>query len=300
MEMADSTTTADRKTELKDALRRQDADAVNRLLDADATLLDIDLWPPAIYDAKSLVMTRLLLERGLDPNRCSAPRLPLHLAVYQVLPEVIECLLNAGADPAFRNSLGETPLDLLDAYEARPFGDPDVHRIKSLLIEAGAKIDFLGLVRLGDRPQLEAVIKAGAPLHPDALHAAARSGRPEVADLLLRYGAEADRINEKKNTPLWFAAQSPGPYEGRIAVMKRLLEAEVDLHRRCEGGSTALHFAAWRGPAQVVEFLLSQGARANEYDDQGRTPTDYAPKKPESEDRNAIMNLLARNQGERR
>ena len=282
----------DRKTQLKNAIRQGDSGTVNRLLDADPTLLEVDLWPPAVYEAKSLAMTRLLLDRGLNPNRCSAPRLPLHLSVYQVLPEMIECLLNAGADSTMRNPLGETPLDLLDAYEPRPIGDPDVHRIKALLLAAGAEMDFLCAVRLGDARHLEALLEGGAPVHPDALHAAARSGRPEAAAVLLRHGADPNRVNDKKNTPLWFAAQSPALYDGRIAVMKQLLQAGADLHQRCERGSTALHFAAWRGPVQVVEFLLSQGARTGEVDDNGKTPIDDALMSPESKDREAIVNLL--------
>lgn len=286
--------TADFKSQLKNAIRGEDLAVASRLLDAEPSLLDVDLWPIAIYQAKSLPMTRLLLDRGLDPNRCSAPRLPLHLAVYQVLPEIVECLLQAGADAVFRNPLGETPLDLLDAYESRLVGDPDVHRIKELLLAAGAEMDLLVAVRLGDAAYLDALLREGTPLHRDALHAAARSGRPEAAVVLLQHGADPNQVNEKGNTPLWFAAQSPAQSDGRIAVMKLLLDAGADLHQRCERGSTALHFAAWRGPVEVAEFLLSRGARSDAADDKGKTPLDDALMRPDSLDREAVIALLRR------
>jgi len=43
-----------------------------------------------------LKITKLLLDRGLNPDLCSAPRRPLHLAVYQCLPDIIELLIEHG------------------------------------------------------------------------------------------------------------------------------------------------------------------------------------------------------------
>jgi ankyrin repeat protein len=284
----------DKTTQLKQAILRTDMPAINGLLNEHPELLTPALWPPAIYESKSLPVTKLLLERGLDPNRCSAPRLPLHLAVYQVLPDIVESLLEAGADPHFLNSLGERPLDLLDAYEPRPVGDPDTKRIREMLIQAGAQIDFMSSVRMGDMQTLKELLADGIAIPPSALHAAARSGRAEVVKLLLLHRANPDETNEKKNTPLWFAAQSPAkPASNRIDVMKLLLDAGADINRRCENGSTALHFAAWRGPVEVVEFLLSRGARNWIADDRGKLPIDDAKGSNMSQNKENIVKLLS-------
>ena len=285
---------ADQKEQLKAAILGEELEKVTRLLDEHPEFLDVELWPVAIYQAKSLPVTKLLLERGLDPNQCSAPRLPLHLAVYQVLPEIVEELVRAGADVDRVNKLGERPLELLDAYEPRPVGDPEVGRIKEILVQAGARLDFLSAVRMGDVPLLEKLLAAGEAIPPSALHAAARSGRVEVARLLLAHGANPDEINDKKNTPLWFAAQSPAkPASNRIAVMKLLLDAGADIHRRCEDGMTALHFAAWRGPVEVVEYLLSRGARNWIMDDSGKKPLDCARERSVAADKEEIVALFS-------
>jgi ankyrin repeat protein len=284
----------DKATQLKQAILRTEMPAINGLLNEHPELLTPALWPPAIYESKSLAVTKLLLERGLDPNRCSAPRLPLHLAVYQVLPDIVESLLEAGADPNFLNSLGERPLELLDAYEPRPVGDSDTKRIRELLVQAGARMDFISSVRMGDIQNLKEMLAGGLAIPPSALHAAARSGRAEVVKLLLLHGANPDEINEKKNTPLWFSAQSPSkPASNRVEVMKQLLDAGADINRRCENGSTALHFAAWRGPVEVVEFLLSRSARNWIADAEGKLPIDYANRSNVSPDKESIVKLFS-------
>ncbi len=288
----------DQAEHLKAAILREDEPAVIHLLDERPELLTPALWPVAISQAQSRSITRLLLDRGLDPNECSAPRLPLHLAVYDCQPEIVEMLIAAGADATRRNPLGETPLDLLDAYEPRPEGDPESARVRESLLRAGATDDIDSIIRAGDTSRLRELLEAdpdfaladseiGGPLF-----VAARSGRVEAVRLLLRSKADPNKVNAKGNTPLWFAAQSPArPATSRIDVMKLLLEAGADIHCRCEDGSTALHFAAWRGPVEVVEFLLSRGARSWVEDHRGEKPLDYA-RRSDTPDREAIIRLF--------
>lgn len=291
--------TADDRGRLKEAMRRRAMDEIKEVLDAHPDYLDIDLWPVAIFQGKSLEITRLLLDRGLNPDECSAPRKPLHLGVYQCLPDIVELLIARGADVNLRNPLGETPLDLLDAYEPRPVGDPDSRRIRTALLAAGANDTLSSVIRAGDTGQFQKMLESGAGQARvdadlgDALFVAARSGREEMAKLLLEAGADPDRVNGAGNTPLWFAAQSSADALDRIAVMKLLLEAGADINRRCEDGTTALHFAAWRGPVEVAEFLLSQGARGWIIDDKGKTPADYAKELSIAADKDAIVRLFS-------
>jgi ankyrin repeat protein len=289
----------DHTEQIKAALLRKDAGMAGRLLDRRPDLLKPMLWPTAVFQAKSLELTRLLLDRGLNPDECTAPRKPLHLAVYQCLPDIVELLIERGADVNLRNPLDETPLDLLDAYEPRPVGDPDAQRIRRALREAGAKDDFYTVIRAGEAVRVRAMLEADPALAKadsslgGPLFVASRSGRAEVVSVLLEFGADPNKVNSKGNTPLWFAAQSPAkPASSRIAVMKLLLEAGADLNHRCENGTTALHFAAWRGPAEVVEFLLFQGAKNWITDDNGKTPLDHAREMSVAEDKEAIIALL--------
>jgi len=286
--------------QLKQALLRKDAAAASRLLDERPAAMNPSLWPHAIFQARSVEMTRLLLDRGLHPDECTAPRKPLHLAVYQCLPDIVELLIERGADVNLRNPLGETPLDLLDAYEPRPIGDPDAARIRRALIAAGAQDDLYTLIRAGEVKALRKMLEADPALaRSDSdlggpLFVASRSGRVEVVKLLLEFGADPNKVNSKGNTPLWFAAQSPAqPASDRIAVMGLLLDAGADIHKRCEDGTTALHFAAWRGPVEVVEYLLGRGARAWVTDDKDRTPKDHAMQMSNSPDKDKIVRLFS-------
>lgn len=292
---------ADRKEQLRALIRSEDVAGVARLLDEDPAALSPNLWPVTIFQTKSLAITRLLLERGLSPDECSAPRKPLHLAVYQCLPDIVELLVKHGANVNQRNRLGETPMDLLDSYEPRPVGDPDARRIREALLAAGAQDDIFCAVRAGDVVEVDSILDE----HPELLEAmspdvgmpplsvSARSGRHGVARVLIQRGAKVDGVNDKLNTPLWFACQSPARAEDRMAVAKLLMEAGADVNRRCEDGSTALHFAAWRGPAAMVELLLAHGARSWIGDEKGKEPVDYARDSKVSPDREEIVRMFS-------
>ena len=292
---------ADRKERVRALVRNEDVAGVAALLDEDPEALTPNLWPVAIFQAKSLSTTRLLLERGLSPDECSAPRKPLHLAVYQCLPDIVELLVKHGADVNQRNRLGETPMDLLDSYEPRPVGDPDARRIREVLLKAGAQDDIFCAVRAGDVVEVDSILDE----HPELLEAmspdvgmpplsvSARSGRHGVARVLIQRGAKVDGVNDKLNTPLWFACQSPARAEDRMAVAKLLMEAGADVNRRCEYGTTALHFAAWRGPAAMVELLLAHGARSWIGDEAGKEPVEYARESKVSPDREEIVRMFS-------
>lgn len=289
---------ADRKTQLKEAIRHEQAEEAVRLLNTYPDLLDIDLWPVAIFQAKSLAMTQLLLDRGLDPNRCSAPRKPLHLAATRKLPKVVEILLEGGADPNITDGEGFMPLDLYGGLIPGPRDEED-QKIIAQLLAAGAKPNLWTWIRLGETEHVLRLLKEAPSLihakSPDLqflpLHVAARMANVPVVRYLIEHGAD---VNAGENTALWFAAQSGAePAVDRIEIMKLLLNAGADVNRRCEEGSTALHYAAWRGPVEAVELLLSREARNWIEDHSGKLPRDYATGSNVSPDKEAIIRLFS-------
>jgi ankyrin repeat protein len=86
---------------------------------------------------------------------------------------------------------------------------------------------------------------------------------------LLSHGAHANTKDEKGVTPLMMAS-----YQGHLAAVRKLLEVVGDegLEHKDEDGWTALHYAATGGHADVVAFLLCNGAQANSKDMGGWTP----------------------------
>lgn len=64
--------------------------------------------------SKNIAQVKELLSAGADPNECIGETLirPLHFAVYADMFEVVEILLEAGADMLAKTIDGETPLDI--------------------------------------------------------------------------------------------------------------------------------------------------------------------------------------------
>lgn len=288
--------TLDHGEQIKAALLKEDSSTVSHLLDERPDLLTPALWPVAIFQARSLSMTRLLLARGLDPNLCSAPRKPLHFAVDRGLPDIARELLAAGADPNIRDGEGFSPLDL---YGGLASNDPNTRAtLIAMLKNAGAMVNVWTSLRIGESDLAIREMTTGPDLihspSPDLgflpLHVAARMGDAKVVKWLLENGAAVDVGG---NTALWFACQSGFPAEGRLEVAKLLLAAGADPNRRCENGTTALHFAAWRGPVAMVELLLLRGARGWIADEKEKTPADFAREYSVAADKEEIVRLFS-------
>jgi ankyrin repeat protein len=122
--------------------------------------------------------------------------------------------------------------------------------------------------------------------------AAARVDEATVRDLLLR-GEPPNGRNDEVNTPLWYVCASDAPAERRITIARILLEAGASPRENCEGGATALHAAARRGPIALVELLIRHGAFGWQADRRGKTALDYA-RKGSADDRERIVELLDR------
>lgn len=96
--------------------------------------------------------------------------------------------------------------------------------------------------------------------------------RPEVAEVLLRHGANVDARNKKEGiAPLGRAAS-----EGNQAMVKLLLSYKADIKARDNEEYTALHDAAERGHAELAELLLARGADPNARVYDRRTPLHMA------------------------
>src|SRR5262245_21007053 len=124
------------------------------------------------------------------------------------------------------------------------------------------------------------------------LVAAARADEAAIRKLL-KAGEPVDGAGAEGMTPLWRICASQASAERRIACAELLLEAGASPRQAGEGGTTALHQAAWRGPLALVELLIRHGALIWQPDQRGKIALDYARAGPAA-DRKQMVELLDR------
>jgi ankyrin len=120
------------------------------------------------------------------------------------------------------------------------------------LVEAAARGD-LAAVRtlLGQKTDVNAAREDGHT----ALHAAMHADRLDIADVLLRAGANAAAKDRYGITPIYLASQN-----GNADAIRRLLDAGVDVNTADPGGETALMIATRTGAVAAMRLLIERGA----------------------------------------
>ena len=270
-------------------------------------------WESAIYGAAGLArhveLTRLLLDRGADPNDGETP---YHVpetydnAVMKVMVESgkfndesmttlllrkadwhdyegLKYLLEQGANPNRMTRWHRTAL--LQALRR----DNAIQNI-DLLLDHGAdptivnaETGISGVVmaaRRGRGDVLESLERRGIPSElngVDGLIAScARNDVDSIADIA---STEPRLVHDLLAEGGTLLAEFAG--NGNTEGVRRLLDLGVSISAPYKGGdpyfeiakeSTALHAAAWRARHKTLKLLLERGAKVNALDAQGRTP----------------------------
>lgn len=156
---------------------------------------------------------------------------PLDYAIDHGSVAAAQFLLSRGADPSRKTQRyrADSPLNCVMQKAGR-----DVSKLPALLLIAkelllyGADIDGKSARSYNEtQSPLSVAIKAEAPL--------------ECIDFLIAEGADVDRscyVGGESGTPLMLATE-----EGRLAVVRRLLDAGADLFAITKSGRTALDFS---------------------------------------------------------
>lgn len=234
---------------------------------------------------------RMLLAAGADPNQANDRGwTPLHQAAYRNDVDMTELLLASGARVDLSaHGEGGTPLaialfwghgETAELLAERGILPPNLRTAAGLgrldlierLVPAAGEVAPEALAeRAFYRPH------SGLPAwHPsddpqeildEALVWAAKSGRVEALDLLVRRGARVG-ADPYRGTPLVWAA-----VKGRVDAVEWLLDHGADVNQRSTFGGaqhgegvTALHLAAQNDDGGMVRFLLEQGADAGVQD----------------------------------
>lgn len=197
---------------------------------------------------------RLLLNAGVDPNKCSlSGRSAITLLARAGREKAVQLLLDHGIRADELSQADWSPL-----HAAAEEGDAEMLR---LLLQAGIKDE------------------SGPSSSETALQVAARRGFVEAARVLLDSGSQ---INAEK-TPLSLASGA-----GHLEMARFLLERGADPNSA--DYQTPLAAAAGGGHVRIIELLLANGALLTKRNVNCRTPLHYAIEK----DRPAAVQLLLR------
>jgi ankyrin repeat protein len=131
---------------------------------------------------------------------------------------------------------------------------------------------FFDAARAGRNDLLDGLIRSG--MKPDerdphsytALILAAYNGKAATVDFLIQKGANPCATDAKGNSSLMGVA-----FKGETAIAQRLIAAHCDVNARNGAGQTALMMATMFGQTDVVKLLLANGANLMLQDGAGNT-----------------------------
>lgn len=107
------------------------------------------------------------------------------------------------------------------------------------------KID---IVKLLVEHKAEVDVKANDKATPFA--SSIGKGFTEIAEYLIKNGANINNIDKDNDTPLMYCAQS-----GNLATVKFLLQYEPDLTIKNNSGKTALNIAKEKNHTEIIKLL---------------------------------------------
>ena len=248
------------RTALLTAVYVNDAQAVAMLLaaGADANQGYKNQLSPLMVAVREngVEVGRLLIDAGAEVNfRGPEKTTALQGAVIEGHAEFVQLLLSAGAEKA--EAFNGENLVALAVRKNHP-------QVLEVLLKAG--LSLVGLLpefaTRGDAQGVELLLSAGALINErvdkylhTALMRAAREGYREVAQRLLKAGADADLQDSDGWTALYHAAR-----RGQLPVVKLLAEHSADLELATNGGWTPLMTAASKGHEDVLAYLMQVGA----------------------------------------
>jgi ankyrin repeat protein len=218
---------------------------------------------------------KTLLDAGVDVNQQSGYGWsPLLVATQNRYYELAAYLIERGADVNLPNKGGWTPLYIATDNRNIENGDypvrkPDMDHLEyiTLLLDSGADVNH----RVKDSTETRTVFtnqwldENGAT----AFLRASQSGDLELMKLLLSRGADPRITTALNVSPLQVAA-GIGWVEGitfewspkaTLDAVKMLLELGLDPNLQADTGRVALHGAAHKGRADVIQALYDAGAK---------------------------------------
>jgi ankyrin repeat protein len=236
--------------QINNAIRKGDNVLAIRLLEADESLI-----------------------RACDRDGGTA----LHVAAEETNQEMVEWLLNRGANSRKQDAKGFTPLDRAAlAADPRNAVTKEFSAIANRLLFHGSDVTIRAAVALGNAERVGELVRADPGVLRDIhwtrgglLTLAVNHGQLEMVRLLLDLGADVDErtmLHELEEptpswgSPLWYAALA-----GRHDIAELLLDRGADPNANVYASGWPLRNAYRHPDGAVKRLLLERGAKTQPY-----------------------------------
>ena len=208
----------------------------------------------------------MLLDEGVDENaRGENKSSPLHEAAKRGNLKTAQLLIGHGADVNILDDQRDTPL-----HKALRPGSPFLRRGRLTVLEPreleehqeNSKFDIA-----------ELLVKSGADVnvrnihHSSPLYEAVEIGSLNAVQSLISHGAIVNTLGRKGDSPLHKAVQLQ-----KLDIVELLLKRGADVNIRNMYSSTPLHEVVHGGNLDIMQLLIDHGADVNSPDYQGDSP----------------------------
>lgn len=217
-------------------------------------------------------MVQVLLDAGADPNLKNDEGLtPLGMAMRLRMDKIVSILKNHGGTMPNNERLLLAALQIMDTNMVEQILEQSLDMATLAKTELGVQI-FIAAADTGFEHLVTTLYECGVPIDCEdqngytALMRAA-AGYHDIVRLLLDKGADVNRSNKSGGTALLRAVQF-----GHEDIVKMLLDSKADVHAMNSWGHTAIHKAATYGKVAILRQLLDLGVNIEATDKMGRTP----------------------------
>jgi uncharacterized protein len=273
------------QTALMWALSQRQSAVVSVLVShkADVNLASKSGSTPLMFAAQgSLESARILLAAGARQNDVQPDTGQTALIIASTMgnTDIVALLLDNGADPAIVD--GNTFTALHAAVRDSDYGADHASRVTAaatvkVLLAHGADPN----VRINQTKQTVRALNEVSFQGATPLALAAEVNSLDAIKELVKGGADPNIATEQGTTPLMFAVGAGTDVQRTRSLEERALALEttkylvglgVDVNAVGQFGWTALHCATYQGLNDVIEFLVSKGAKIDAFDRLGQTP----------------------------
>ena len=223
-------------------------------------------------------LAEAILAKGVDPNcwhenydRVRYDTTPLYEAILKQQVELVEKLLDAGADPNFYSDVLYVPLYMVDGLLRKLDDEEEIsqlRKIKTLLLKAGATYN---------EPDKNGVLP---------LHKAAQSDRHGMVDIIESIlegsGADVDLKNAHAKTALYYSAANFN-IDSLLFLLKRKANLEMAIRAGLDvtelskkGGRALVHILADTGYFDLIFNMKLSKEKLNITSRNGKTILNYA------------------------